>query len=85
MAIAEIAQKYPTKAKKGPDCYVCAALRDIPESEADALRRLLADPTRRYSEISEQLADDPDTPLDLAPQSLSRHARGKCAARERLR
>ena len=65
-------------------CQVCHALASIDPTEADALRSLLRG-KMRYSEISTLIRDDPDTPLDLDPDALSRHARGNCSARERLR
>ena len=66
-------------------CQVCHALANIPASEAKALRKLLADPSVRYRELSDALAADPDTPLTLHYDALSRHARGRCGAGERLR
>lgn len=65
-------------------CAVCHALATIPESEGNALRTLLAG-TLRYDQIQSLIAADPDTPLDIDRQALSRHARGQCAARETLR
>lgn len=66
-------------------CAVCHALDTIPETEAVALRALLANKGVRYSELSDALADDKDTPLQLDRQSLARHATARCAAKERLR
>lgn len=60
-------------------CSVCHALDSIPPSEADALRALLRS-TRAYSDISALIRADPDTPLDLPRDALSRHARGLCGA-----
>jgi hypothetical protein len=85
MSLAKIA-----KAAKTADplpwrtCSVCHALATIPEAEAEGLRDLLRGKLR-YSEISDLIADDPDTPLRLDSDALSRHARGGCSARERLR
>jgi hypothetical protein len=82
MALSDIA-----KAAKTADplpwrtCAVCHALATIPPTEAEGLRALLRGKLR-YSEIS---ADDPDTPLQIDKETLSRHARGGCSARERLR
>ncbi|WP_332645063.1 hypothetical protein [Aeromicrobium sp.] len=84
MAISDIREQVTT-VRKGPPCEVCGALSTLPEGEADALRALLADPTVRYSTLSEALLADEDTKLDINEYTLSRHARGKCAARERLR
>jgi hypothetical protein len=84
MAIANIrAQAAPIR--KGPPCEVCGFIATLSEQDAADLRDLLSDSMVRYSVISEGLANDPDTPADLPTNSLSRHARGKCAARERLR
>jgi hypothetical protein len=85
MAISDIAQ-----ATQNADplpwrtCGVCHALATIPEAEAEGLRALLRGKLR-YSEISDLIADDPDTPLQIDKETLSRHARGGCSARERLR
>jgi hypothetical protein len=84
MAIVDI-EAATGKVRKGPPCEVCEALSTLPESESAALRGLLADPTVRYSALSEALLNDPDSSLDINAFTLSRHARGKCAARERLR
>ena len=85
MALATLAKNDGTPPKKGPSCAVCIALETLPEAEADGLRSLLANRSWRYSELSDALRDDPDTPLDIAAQSLARHARGGCSARDRLR
>lgn len=85
MAISELAQQTPTKAIPGPSCEVCKELARIEPTEAEGLLSLLANPAWRYSELSERLREDEDTPLDLSPNSLARHARGGCAARVKLR
>lgn len=82
MAIADIKAAVETPWRT---CAVCHALDNIPPDEATALRDLLRNKGVRYSELSEKLAEDPDTPLKLDRDALSRHARGFCAARERLR
>lgn len=85
MAISDIA----AQARQAPDeapwrtCQVCHALDTLPTTEAAALREILAS-RMRYSEIESQLADDPEAP-NLHRDALSRHARGNCGARERLR
>lgn len=84
MAIASIRDNQQ-KVRKGPPCEVCSFIASLDEVNADALRDLLSDNTVRYSVISDALATDPDTPVDLSPNTLSRHARGRCAAREKLR
>jgi hypothetical protein len=65
-------------------CKVCHALATIPPAEAEGLRDLLRGKLR-YSEISDLIAGDPDTPLQIDKDTLSRHARGRCSAREVLR
>lgn len=85
MAIADILKSDITEVLKGPTCTVCLALANLPLEEADALRQLLADPAWRYTELSDRLASDPDTPLDIPHSTLARHAKGRCAAREKLR
>lgn len=85
MAIAEIQHTVAPKIRKGPPCDVCAALKSLPESEAAGLRRLLSDPGWRYSTIAEKVRNDADNPLDIPAYTYARHARGGCAAREKLR
>lgn len=80
MAIRDITEQ--TKIRKGPPCSVCETLGRLPAEEATALRALLTDPTWRYTKLSDELRSEG---VDLEPFVLSRHARGKCAARERLR
>jgi hypothetical protein len=82
MALASLT---PSRPAKGPTCEVCKALAAISEAEAKALRGHLANPAWRYTELSDALASDEDTPLNLPAFSLARHARGQCQARERLR
>lgn len=82
MAISDIGTSKPTTYTPGPTCTVCSALASLTDSEADALRGLLADPMWRYQELSDRLAGEG---LNLSYQSLSRHARGRCMAREKLR
>lgn len=72
-------------ARKGPPCEVCKFISTLSEQDAAELRALLSDEEIRYSDISSGLRDDLDTPADLPAISLSRHARGNCSARERLR
>lgn len=80
MAISDI--QAPTPGVPGPACTVCATLASVPADEAKALRALLADPSWRYVELSDRLEDQG---YSLPSQSLSRHARGRCLAREKLR
>jgi hypothetical protein len=85
VAISDLANLEPSPARKGPSCTVCQALEQIDPDEAAGLRSLLANPRWRYSEIADRIAADPDTPLEIPHQTLARHAKGHCAARERLR
>lgn len=66
-------------------CQVCHALAGIPADEAAGLRALLSNTGLKFTEIQKMVADDPDTPLQLGVDALSRHARGRCEAREVLR
>ena len=70
------------KVRKGPPCTVCEALKRLDTDDAAALTRLLSDPDVRYSELSDALAREH---LDLSAGTLSRHARGRCEARTKLR
>jgi hypothetical protein len=83
MAISRLAK--PTTVNRGPRCLVCLTLAGLTPDDAKALRAHLADPAWRYTELSDALAADKDTPLDIKPFILARHARGECAAGERLR
>ena len=82
MALAALT---PSRALKGPTCETCRALAALDDNEAAALRAHLANPEWRYTELSDALAADEDTQLSLPAHSLARHARGQCAAREKLR
>lgn len=82
MAISDLPKTVPAGFVRGPTCIVCSALGSLPPKEATALRALLSDPAWRYQELSDRLADEG---LDLSAGTLSWHARGRCAAREKLR
>lgn len=83
MAISQLPQ--PVRGQKGPPCDVCVALAGLSKAEAKALRGHLANPAWRYSELAEAIRVDPDTPFEPSAYSLARHARGHCAARDKLR
>lgn len=85
MAISDLLDQSKAGVRKGPPCTVCAALARLSDDEAAALRALLADPAWRYTELSDRLLADPDTPLDIPHSTLARHAKGRCLAREKLR
>lgn len=82
MSLAEIATNGPSNIEKGPTCTVCLLMGSLPDTEAAALGQMLADPTWRYSSIAAALGDEGHPVLD---QTVSRHARGVCGARKRLR
>lgn len=85
MALSDIITNPRSELVKGPPCAVCEALAHLSEADAAALRTLLGNPSWRYQELSDALAADEDTPLSISANTLSRHARGHCAAREKLR
>ena len=85
MAIANLAEQAEKNPKPPGNCAVCRALAEIPPAEAAGLRSLMANKRLRYTEISEKIAADPDTPLELKSDWLGKHARGGCAAGEKLR
>ncbi len=66
-------------------CAVCHALATIPPDEAAGFRALMGNKALRYNEVEQIIAADPDTPLVIPWATISRHARGGCDARERLR
>lgn len=65
-------------------CATCHALAGMNEDDAATLRRLLADRGVQFKKLAQALYDDPDSPA-IPLDSLSRHARGLCSAREVLR
>lgn len=83
MAISDLLPRDLPRVKKGPTCETCALLGSLPDDEAAALRRLLANPSVRYKWLAQKLKDDEG---HVVPHtSLGRHARGDCDAHERLR
>lgn len=84
MALAAAAQKIEDGIP-WRTCAVCHALDTIDPDEADGFRALMANRNLRYNEIEQIIAADPDTPLVIPWSTISRHARGGCDARERLR
>ena len=88
MAISDLASTDPAALKKGPDCTVCQALEALPPADAEGLRTMLADKRRRFTEIAALVSGDEDTPewvRAIHHATYRRHAKGDCAARERLR
>lgn len=86
MAISDLSARL-NPATPWQTCGTCDFLEYLAPAEADELRALLANKHARYSEIADGLANDPDYAHRPTPdrQSLSRHARGQCSAREKLR
>lgn len=85
MALASLAEDVEKTPRPAGNCAVCRALATIPPDEAAGLRALMANKKLRYTEISDMIAADPDTPLTLSGDALGKHARGACAANEKLR
>lgn len=65
-------------------CAVCHYMAERGEQWASTLRRLLADRGVRFKDLELALQSDPDEP-DIHRDTLSRHARGLCSARDVLR
>lgn len=82
MAIADLHDRFAPDILRGPPCAVCQLLGQLDTTEADALRQLLGDPLWRYSHLSDALAAEGHK---VPSATLARHARGKCAAAEKLR
>lgn len=87
MAIAEITRKIQSDkgTVKGPPCTVCAFISSLTDKEAAALNELLSDPAVRYSTLAESISDDPDYDVRFDAGTISRHVRGRCSARQKLR
>lgn len=85
MALADLAAQAEHEPAPWQTCAVCHSLANIPAKEAAGLRSLLGNKAKRFSEISDEIRNDPDTPLDIPATALRRHARGDCKAREKLR
>lgn len=66
-------------------CATCHHLATLPPDKAEKLRAALANTAVRYRELQTELATDPEFLLDIDSDTLSRHARGICGAREKLR
>lgn len=87
MSLAHLPADAPLlTAKPGPACTVCELLADLAANDPSSHERLagwLADPRVRYGSISDLVRDH--LGADIMTNTWSRHARGKCAARSRLR
>lgn len=66
-------------------CATCHHLATLPPDKAEKLRAALANTAVRYRELQAELATDPEFLLEIDSDTLSRHARGICGAREKLR
>lgn len=84
MAITDIATSLATTGIPWRTCGTCHALAGMSDEDAAVLRRLLADRSIKFKDLALALADDPDSPT-IEWAALSRHARGECAANEKLR
>jgi hypothetical protein len=65
-------------------CTVCHHMAERDPDWGERMRRMLANRLIKFSDIAQALSKDPDEP-SIPEQTLSRHARGICAAGEVLR
>lgn len=65
-------------------CAVCHYLGERDAEWGDRLRRLLGNKGVKFKDLAAKMAADPDEPT-IEWAALSRHARGGCSAKERLR
>lgn len=87
MAIGNLSDM-PRATKKGPDCTVCSALRELEPDKATLIEGALRNPRWRYTEIAAEVASDATVPewvRDIHHSTYARHAKGGCAARKKLR
>jgi hypothetical protein len=84
MALSDVASKFTDSDIPWRTCGVCHALENMSDGEAATLRDLLGNKAIKFKDLAAALEADPDTPA-IPWETLSRHARGGCAARERLR
>ena len=82
MAVSDLVHRAGTPHKT---CATCHALETLDDAKAAVLVDLLSNPVVKYSELSHELASDPDWLLSIDSQALGRHARGLCAAKTKLR
>lgn len=83
MAVADLSNRTPEAPWR--TCAVCHALNGLDVRQREILTAALSNPLVRYSEIEDELATDPAFQVELDRQALSRHARGQCAAKAKLR
>lgn len=84
MALSDVAANLTDPGVPWRTCATCHALASMTPAEASVLRKLLSDRGVKFRDLELALSDDPDSP-NIPSESLSRHARGLCTARERLR
>jgi hypothetical protein len=83
MALADIESEL-TAGVPARMCVVCHYLSERDDEWGARLRRMLANRGIQFKALAKRLAADPDEP-DIPWESLSRHARAGCSARESLR
>jgi hypothetical protein len=76
---AEIVEGLPWR-----KCAVCFHMDERGEEWAASLTRLLANRGVKFRDLADLLEADPDEPT-IDRQALSRHARGECAAKSKVR
>ena len=84
MALQNVAASLVANSAPHQTCATCHALGGMSPEDAATLRELLANRSVRFRALAIALAEDPDSP-SVPWEALSRHARGLCSARERLR
>lgn len=87
MSLAALATRQPAVADAPhKTCHACWVLRHLDETDpdyAEVLYGAIANPHVRYSEIEAAL--QAERGIELTAYTISRHARGKCDARTRVR
>lgn len=83
MALADIESELTSGVPAG-ECVVCYWLSEKDAEWGKRLRRMLGNRGIQYKALAKKMAADPDEPT-IPWESLSRHARAGCAARELLR
>lgn len=82
MAVADLSARTETPWRT---CPVCHAIQGMEIRHREILIAALSNPTIRYDVLAAELATDPAFMLDIDRQALSRHARGVCSAKTKLR
>ena len=84
MALKDLAANLGQSVAPYGICATCHALENMAAEDATTLRALLADRGIRFKDLAGALEADNDSPT-IHWEALSRHARGGCTAREKLR